>query len=203
MSATEKYFNSVQQYGPIESIHPVTVGNVGMVGAQQDAANAPAFFTPHTTSAHTHMQGSELLASAAMADCPAMCELINEHRTTQEALQIVHQSMNLILSGSKGMYIDAREVQAALNEMSRQVERFKQARKLNPSLPSAQLRAAITPIVHRYKQHFNTHQHGGHTHDPHTEEKPKKHIHADGHEHHGTVSSQDLHYSMAGPSEYM
>lgn len=116
-------------------------------------------------------------ATQAMAECPVFRQWIEEHRSMQEILQVVHQSLTYIMSGNKGMYVPPDEMQAVMKELHTHAEQFRQERKLNPSLPVARLKAKIGPGSHfaqQYQKHLEQH-HPDHeaTHEPHGHRQAK------------------------------
>ncbi len=201
MGAVEQYFDHIGQHGRIEAAYPAAV-----VSGQTMHMASPQLYGNPRANENAQMQGNELLAAVAMSECPVFRQMMDDHRTAQEALHAVHQSLTFILRGNKAMYVPADEMQGLMDEMARHVEEFKRDRKLNPGTPVAKLHAKIGPgshFAHRYRLHLEQH-HPDHpaTHEPYADGKPKPHVFGMSAEHAGRINGDMFHF-YGYPSEHM
>lgn len=204
MTAVDEYFQRMQGYGSIQVAHPAAVAT-GLRAIPPEMPAPTADTHPHTNES-ARMQGAELLATSALAECPIVRQLLDDHHAAQEVLQVMHQSLTFILSGNKAMYVPADELQSIMSEMTRQADTYLQARKLHPGLPVAQLKSAIGPgsqFAHRYRRHFEQH-HPGHpaSFEPHGEGGPDGHIDGKSATHHGRVN-HELEHHFGYPLEHI
>ena len=160
MSALENYFtylqgSAAQPPATVQAAYPATVAAPLQEIPQQahpmgDRSNINATAAPP---APTNAPTADPIL-AAMAECPVLKQMADDHHTTQEILQVVQNSLNFILAGNKITYVPADEIQAAISEMAKHAEQFRNERKLNPSVPIARLRTQIGPgsqFAHRYR----------------------------------------------------
>ena len=212
MSALENYFtylqgSAAQPPATVQAAYPATVAAPLQEIPQQahpmgDRSNINATAAPP---APTNAPTADPIL-AAMAECPVLKQMADDHHTTQEILQVVQNSLNFILAGNKITYVPADEIQAAISEMAKHAEQFRNERKLNPSVPIARLRTQIGPgsqFAHRYHRHFEQH-HPDHpaTHEPHADGKPKPHIFGHDAQHLGLLNHEHEHHYGA-PPEYI
>lgn len=151
---------------------------------------------PEIISVHPAAVVSTVNAPQHAANSPSFQESPEEHHAHTEAMQVVNQSLNFIMSGNKAMYISADMVQAIFSEMMKNVDAFKKERAAGNTNAITNLRANIGPGSHfarKHRNHLEMH-HPNHpeTHEPHADGKPENHVSGHGHEHHGQVVDPGL-----------
>lgn len=138
---------------------------------------------------------TEVGAPQHATNAPVYHESPEEHRAHEEAMQVVGQALNFILSGNKAMYISPDMMQAIFSEMIQHIEQFKKERAAggDPAAALARLRASIGPGSHfarKHRNHLDKH-HPNHeeTHETHADGKPAACIFCHGHAHHGHLAA--------------